>query len=118
MYVVTSAGSVLGLVALLVAAVAIAYSALTRTTIATLKESNAAYAERITNLENDREADRTQIATLTSERDTLARVVTGEAHLVAIEQLVTQHNTDAHTWWTAAAVDLRGIREALEGSSS
>lgn len=111
---VNSAGSILSLVALLVAAIAVAYSALTRTTITTLKESNAAYAERITNLEKGHVADMAAIATLQSERDTLARVVTGEAHLVAIEGQLKQHHDDAQVWWVGATELLTAIQHSLE----
>lgn len=113
---VNSAGSVLSLVALLVAAIAVAYSALTRTTITTLKESNAAYAERITNLEKDRVTDQAAIATLKAERDTLARVVTGEVHLVTIEGQLQQHHDDAQAWWTGATEILTAIQQSLEKS--
>jgi Tfp pilus assembly protein PilV len=91
MYIVSNAGSVLGFVALIVAAVAVAYSALNRTTISTLKDSNAAQAERITILESESARDKHEIRRITTENQVLRGVVTGSEQLAAIRtELVAQ----------------------------
>lgn len=126
------AGPILSLVALVVAAVASAYSAYTRTTLSTLKENNAALDQRVGILEravNFEQSDKARIvaeakaeqARITAERDvaiaerdTIAKVVTGEAHLVAIEELVSNHHTAAEGWWEKITDELTGIRAAVE----
>lgn len=138
-----SVGGILALVSLIVASVAVAYSALTRTTIATLKESNAALTERVEILERGEEraqdekrrlaaeteserrrmlAEHAAVAAerdaVIAERDAIAKVVTGEVHLVAIEQSLEEHHQAAVNWWSTLSGDIQGLRTAIEGIST
>lgn len=93
----SNAPAVLGLVGLMVAAIAVAYSALIRTTIATLKDSNAALTERVGLLEQDRVRDQAEIKRLTTENQVLRGVVSGTEQLAAIRAAMLEQHQDQMT---------------------
>lgn len=113
---VSNAGSVLSLVALVIASLGVGYGALNRTTISTLKDSNAAQAERIGILEDESAREKAENKRLTVENGMLRSIVTGTEQLVEIRTELSQHHADATTWWTGATETLQAIRATLENS--
>lgn len=89
-------------------------------TMRTLRETNGDLRDRVSDLEKTRTEDRAQIAELTSDKAALARVVTGEAHMVAFGDQLThfghtleQHDRAAKSHWEVDEALLGEIRDEL-----
>lgn len=67
-------------------------------------------------LRTRREEDGAKIAQLTTDLAALSRVVTGEAHWVAIGQQLDQHHERATEHWQEQRTLLTAIRDNLKGS--
>lgn len=72
------------------------------TVVRTLRESNNDLRRRVTDLEDDRDDLRVKlterddaVAQTRRDMDALAKVITGEAHLVALEQRLEEHHKQA-----------------------
>lgn len=65
-------------------------------------------------LERDLTATRAELATARTDLDALGRVVTGEAHWVAIGDKLDTHHDEAMTHWSAEQSTLDRIATALE----
>lgn len=65
----------------------------------TLRDNNSDLQARVTILEDKVQERDAEIAILTSDREALARVVTGEAHLNALTDLLTEHHQQSMASW-------------------
>lgn len=81
----------------------------------TLRDSRDDQEKRIDFLEKEGKRQQETISGLIGERDALRRVVTGEVHLVAISDLLTQHHTEAVQQWIGMDETLLHIDETLTG---
>lgn len=82
--------------------------------IAKLNSDLAEADARATRLEKALADTRLELATATTDLAALGRVVTGEAHWVAIGQQLDHHHDEAMTHWTAEQDTLTRIAETLE----
>lgn len=85
-----------------------------------LREDVADADRRIDALKEEREEDKAKISTLTAEvvtlttdLDALARVVTGEAHLVALQDMLLSHDKLVQEKWKFFTEVLQDISQTL-----
>lgn len=86
---------------------------LLRGTVTGLRESLDDERKTSASLRTQREEDRTKIAQLQTDLAALGRVVTGEAHWIAIGDALAEHNTRAAAHWTTEQGLLSEIRDEL-----
>lgn len=79
-----------------------------------LRDTSADLRQRVADLEKDREADRALIAAQTAELKVWQGAVTGEVHLTAILNLLTQHHNEAVAEWQKVDAILERCGDALE----
>lgn len=91
-----------------------AYAALNREQMKTLRDNNKDLTDRVVILEADRTQLREQVTGLQHENVAIAKVVTGEAHLVAIDDMVREHHKAAEDWWESTAATLDPIPSTLQ----
>lgn len=75
---------------------------LMRGTVTNLREQLADTRASNAELRQERTEDAAKIATLTTDLEALARVVTGEVHWVQLGQQLEQHHVEARAYWTRA----------------
>ena len=75
----------------------------------TLRDSRDDQEKRIAFLEAKSKRDDETIAGQSVQIDALGKVVTGEAHLVAIFDLITEHHDEARTNWSTVGATLAHI---------
>lgn len=123
--------SIISVVLLIVMVAVTAYAALNREQLKTVRENNADLVQRVSILEGAetrltgqvtaletaaeaREArHQVEMAAKQQENEVLRSVVTNEAHLTSIEDLVVEHHGEARQFWKATSEDMHAIRIAL-----
>lgn len=88
---------------------------LLRGTVINLREQLKDARDEVAALRGSRVDDQTKIAQLTADHDALTRVVTGEAHWVAIGQKLDEHHDEAKDHWATDERVLGEIRDELRG---
>lgn len=73
-------------------------------------------ANRVEHLEKDRDEKTAALAQITADRDALARVITGEAHWVALGDQLNDHHQEANDHWTKTQAHLEQILEVLRST--
>lgn len=86
---------------------------LLRGVVTNLREQLKDAREEIADKDRRLTTAETKVIQLSTDLDALGRVVTGEAHWVAIGQQLDQHHTDATTHWTKDEQILAEIRDRL-----
>lgn len=82
-------------------------------TVKVLRETASDLRARVEDLEKSRTKDRAENAQLIADRDALSRVVTGEAHWVALGEQLDAHHREAVEHWKTDEETLVEIRDAL-----
>lgn len=80
----------------------------------TLRASNTDLRERVKELEAKDERNAGTIKAQAAQIDALGKVVTGEAHLVAIGDLLTEHHAEAKANWVLVTGTLGHVDETME----
>lgn len=87
----------------------------------TLRASNADLRDRVKELEDKDQRNEVTISAQAAQLDALGKVVTGEAHLVVITDLLTTHHSEAVAQWsklgtalTHIDTDLSRVADAIE----
>lgn len=79
----------------------------------TLRASNTDLRERVKELEDKDRRNEVTITDLRAQAEALGKVVTGEAHLVAIGDLLTEHHTEAKDAWAHMGSTLTHVDETM-----
>lgn len=88
---------------------------LLRGTVTNLREQLRDERDRSNSLIQQRTEDRATIDQLKTDLTALGRVVTAEAHWIAVGQQLDQHHDEARAHWHAEKDLLREVRDILKG---